>query len=79
MPSDAEIGRNMAKISDAERLARAVLMFFGQGRWTAWNAEIWLALTGKEEATTKVLGDLAREILIKEERANPTVPRKELF
>lgn len=66
--SDAEQGRDMAKISNAERLARAVLMFFDPGEWNAGRREEWLAITGRDECSSKVLGDLAREVRAEEER-----------
>ena len=44
----------------AERLAQAVLMFHRGGPWTADDRVVWHALTGQDEATTKVLCDLAR-------------------
>jgi hypothetical protein len=51
-----------------ERLARAVLLFHRGGPWTDADRVAWLELTGQQtascaEATTKVLGDLAREVL----------------
>jgi hypothetical protein len=65
--SDAEIGRDMAKLSLAERLARAVLLFHRVGHWTDHNREVWLALTGKPDTTTRVLCELARELRNHEE------------
>jgi hypothetical protein len=65
--SDAEVGRDMAKLSLAERLARAVLLFHRGGIWTDWDREVWLALTGEHDATTRVLCDLARELRSHEE------------
>jgi hypothetical protein len=66
--SDAELGRNMARLSPAERLARAVLLFHKAGPWRARDNEIWLALTGQDAATTRVLCDLARSVRSAEER-----------
>lgn len=68
MGSDAEVGRAMAKLSKAERLARAVLMFFEAGEWTREKRVMWTALTGSVEASSKVLGDLAREVRAEEEQ-----------
>jgi hypothetical protein len=62
MPDD------MALISNAERLARAVLLFYEPGPWDERKAELWRALTGTDEATTRVLGNLARDVRAKEER-----------
>jgi predicted NUDIX family NTP pyrophosphohydrolase len=55
-------------ISNAERLAQAVLLFHRGGPWTALDSGHWLALTGKVDCTTKVLCDLARRILETAER-----------
>lgn len=65
--ADAEAGRDMAKLSTAERLARAVLMFFDSGEWTADRREQWLAVTGRDECVSRVLGDLARQVRAEEE------------
>jgi len=53
-------------MTDAERLARAVLLFHGGGPWTDHERAIWHALTGEHEATTRALCDLARRMLIDE-------------
>lgn len=68
MKSDAEEGRDMAKLSNAERLARAVLMFFDPSEWTREKREQWLALTGTDSCTSMVLGNLARQVRDEEER-----------
>jgi hypothetical protein len=65
--TDAEFGRDMARISDAERLARAVLLFHRGGPWSDWDREVWRALTGADEATTRALCDLARTVELEEE------------
>lgn len=57
-----------AKMSKAERLARAVLLFFDAGSWDDARQEEWLAMTGTGEATSKVLANLAREVRDDEER-----------
>ena len=46
-----------------ERLARAVLMFHRGGPWTGQERIEWVMLTSEEDATTKVLCDLARRLL----------------
>jgi hypothetical protein len=69
--SDAERGHLMAKISGAERLARAVLLFHRGGAWSAWDREVWQALTGTTEATTRTLCNLARQVRDAEERKPP--------
>jgi hypothetical protein len=48
---------------DADRLARAVLLFHKSPPWTVEDRELWTALTGTREATTRTLCDLARAIL----------------
>jgi hypothetical protein len=53
----------MREISDAERLARAVLLFHRGGPWRGVDRNEWAMLTDNEEATTTVLCDLARRIL----------------
>ena len=55
------------KLSDAERLARAVLLFHRGGGWIQSDSEMWLILTGVREATTKTLCDLARQVRKTEE------------
>jgi hypothetical protein len=67
MTSDAAHGRDMAKLSNAERLARAVLLFHDASPWGASKSELWLALTGERAATTRVLCDLARRVRSEEE------------
>jgi hypothetical protein len=66
--TDAEIGRDMAKLSDAERLARALLLFHRNGPWMPGDREVWFALTGKQECSSRVLCDLAREVRDRAER-----------
>ena len=57
----------MATLSDAERLARAVLLFHRGAPWTDHDREVWQALTGESEATTRVLCELARAVRHREE------------
>lgn len=59
--------RDMAAITDAEKLARAVLLFHQGGEWTPEMRELWRVYTGYRDGTTKVLCDLARRVLAKEE------------
>jgi hypothetical protein len=40
-----------------------VLLFHRGGRWTGQDRNEWVMLTGEEEATTKVLCDLARRVM----------------
>jgi hypothetical protein len=49
-------------ISLPERLARAVLLFHRGGPWTDQDREVWRTLTGEDDATTRVLCDLARRV-----------------
>lgn len=57
----------MIAISDAERLARAVLLFHRGSPWSAVDREMWRHYTGSDEATTKALCDLARRVRRSEE------------
>ena len=50
-------------MNDLERLARAVLLFHRAGPWSGQDRNEWVMLTDEEEATTKVLCDLARKLL----------------
>lgn len=64
------------KMTDAERLARAVLLFHRGGEWTAWDTEVWSLLTGSSEATTKILCNFARRVLQKEEQVEQGETRR---
>jgi hypothetical protein len=75
--SDARVGRDMAVLSNAECLARAVLLFHRSGPWTDWDREVWRALTGTDDATTRTLCMLARMIEHEEELARPRPGRWE--
>jgi hypothetical protein len=55
------------QLSDAERLSRAVLLFYKTPPWTEDDRKVWFALTGEDNATTRTLCDLARNIRAKEE------------
>jgi hypothetical protein len=50
-------------MTDAERLARAVLLFHRGGPWTAEDRAAWRSLTDSDEATTRALCDVARGII----------------
>lgn len=67
--TDTQIGLGV-KISDAERLARAVLLFHRGGEWTLEDRITWHALTGTDESTTRTLCDLARHVRAAEEHKN---------
>jgi hypothetical protein len=54
-------------MSDAEKLARAVLLFYHAGPWDADLHQSWRELTGSDAVTTRVLGDLARAVIPKDE------------
>lgn len=56
-------------MSNAERLARAVLLFHHGSPWTADDAEMWVTLTGSQDATTRTLCNLARRVRREEEGA----------
>jgi hypothetical protein len=49
-------------MSDAERLARAVLLFFSDPPWTPEKRAEWTELTGNYECTGVTLCNLAREM-----------------
>lgn len=53
-----------AYVRGLENLARAVLLFHRGGPWTLEDRQMWLALTGEEDATTKVLCDFARKVTL---------------
>jgi hypothetical protein len=56
-------------MSDAEKFARAVVLFHQGGEWTRANSELWFALTKTDVATTRTLCDFARKIIDHEGRA----------
>jgi hypothetical protein len=58
------------KLSDVEKLARAVLLFHRGGQWTDTDSEMWLLLTGEIDVTTKALCDFARKVRKTEEEKN---------
>jgi hypothetical protein len=51
-----------------DRLARVVLLFHRGGPWSDEDRATWRNLTGEDEATTKVLCDLARRTIEDAER-----------
>lgn len=56
-----------APMTDAEKLARAVLLFFRGDPWSPIDGEIWEHLTGTRVSTTRTLCDLARKVRAAEE------------
>lgn len=42
-------------------------MYFQGGAWTQDDRENWKMLTGSDESTTRVLGNLARKVRTQEE------------
>jgi hypothetical protein len=65
MPTDDEMLciTHAESMPTTQRLACAVLMFHGNGRWSDHERNIWQALTGESEATNRTLCDLARLVL----------------
>lgn len=59
--------RRVESLTNAERLARAVLMFHDGSQWDDDKSATWKALTGSDEVTTKALGNLARAVRSAEE------------
>ena len=57
-PDDAEL----SDLTACERLARAVLLFHAAPSWDEKEKREWTELTGRQDATTKVLCDLARQV-----------------
>jgi hypothetical protein len=57
-----------AQLSNAERLAHAVLLFYSP-TWDDHKRRLWHALTGEDEATTRILCDLAHRVRAEEEHA----------
>lgn len=51
------------EVTDAEKLAAAVVLFYSAGPWDDRKRATWEKLTGTKEATTKHLGDLAWKVL----------------
>jgi hypothetical protein len=54
-------------LTDAEKLARAVLLWLTPTMWTDDEREMWTLLTGAEYATSRALYDLARKVRRAEE------------
>ena len=51
-----------APLTDAQRLAEAVLLFHRGGHWTLGDRRRWLQLTGSADCTSKALCNLARAV-----------------
>ena len=69
-PGRPPIGQHAMTVAERTRRTRlrkkamlAVLLFHGGGEWTNAKREEWKRLTGKDEATTKVLCDYIRSAL----------------
>jgi hypothetical protein len=58
------------ELSNAEKLARAVLLFHSSGPWDKERQEFWKSLTGTYESTSKSLCNLARVVRVEEETKN---------
>jgi hypothetical protein len=54
-------------MTDTQRLAAAVLLFYKGGLWTDEDRAHWHFLTGSEEATTRTLCNLARAVQRRDE------------
>jgi hypothetical protein len=50
-------------MTEGEKLARMVLMFYAPGPWSAAQKEAWSLCAGNEEVTTRSLGNKARQII----------------
>lgn len=50
----------LAAATDMSDALEAVLLFYASGPWTVKRVNLWRALTGTSEATTKNLCDAAR-------------------
>jgi hypothetical protein len=58
-------------MSEAEKLARMVLMFYAPGPWSATNKEEWSLCAGNREVTTRALGDQARKVIADLDKNKP--------
>jgi len=68
-------------LTDIQRLRealQAVLLFYTVGDWSATKQEMWLAITGSSEATTRVLCDHIRRVLAITDRIVPADAGQEL-
>jgi hypothetical protein len=52
---------NPSKMSDAERLATAVLLFHKGGQWTDSDDILWEKLVGSSSATSRTLCDFCSQ------------------
>jgi hypothetical protein len=50
-------------MTDGEKLAIAVLLFYAQGPWDESKRDKWRAVMGHDDANTKAMGNLARKII----------------
>lgn len=55
-------------MTSAERLARAVILFWSPSPWGPDKAQLWQELTGTSACTSVVLCDLARQVRDEESR-----------
>jgi hypothetical protein len=51
------------QVSDTERLARAIILFYKGGPWSPEDTQRWIELTNAPSVTTKELCNLARRVL----------------
>jgi hypothetical protein len=50
-------------MTDGEKLAVGVLLFYSGGPWDMSSQQKWRAVMGQDNVNTKALGDLARKIM----------------
>jgi hypothetical protein len=62
-PVTVTIATGPDEIERLRKLARAVLLFHGAPSWTEKEKREWCELTGSQDATTRILCDLARAAL----------------
>ena len=60
------------ELTKAEKLARAVLLIHSGSQWTKDKQQLWKEYTGSDEATFKVLCDVARAFLSEEQTKSGT-------
>jgi hypothetical protein len=56
-------------MTEAEKLARMVLLFYSASPWSSQAATDWKACAGNREVTTRAVADQARKVLAEAERA----------
>lgn len=59
----AWIAATDARVAKLRAANEAVLLFHGGGMWMQSDADRWLAITGRPEATSRVLCDFIRQTL----------------